>query len=72
MTVAIAPPLPTADQRARAAHSANPKRFPSSASESRRAAGLPDRVEDAIVLARVAAVLATVTRSPSMGPSGVS
>ena len=71
MTIAIAPRLPAADQRARATRSADPKRLPSSASESRRAAGLPDHVEDAIVLARVVAVLATVTRAPSMGSSGV-
>ncbi|MEX2623754.1 MAG: hypothetical protein WD651_08495 [Acidimicrobiia bacterium] len=71
MTVAIAPRPPAADQRARAARSADPKRLPSPASESRRAAGLPDHVEDGIVLARVVAVLATVTRSLSVASSDV-
>lgn len=71
MTIAITPRLQAADHRARAALSADPKRSPSPASESRRAAGLPDHVEDATVLARVVAVLANVTRSLSLESSGV-
>ena len=71
MSVAIAPRLPNADQLARAARSADPKELSSSASESRRAVGLPDHVEDAIVLARVVAVLATATRQMSVESRGV-
>lgn len=60
MTSAILHPVPSLVQQVRSESTARADSTANPVAASRRAVGLPDHVEDPVVLARVAAILATV------------